>query len=266
MSRNDGIKQELNARRRARRWRQLRNLFIAGMIVWTGWETWSYIHSPNLEFGTIEIIGSRNLSPADVLRLSDQYPPVNIFNLDAGKIQKALENDVRFRSCDVDYDILKAALRIRVDERMPAVYVQDSYGNFAKVDYAGVVMNVTKGIPDSSAPLLANARLENAFVGDKVTNKDILAVLKFLNGLSFEACEAMLELKVDEYRNLQVVLRQGLKVVVGKLEEADGKASAFLTIFNSLEEKYIDVEYIDLRYAKPFIRKRIVVRNSNKNI
>lgn len=265
MSKNAGIKQELNARRRARRWRQLRNLFIAGMIVWTGWETWNYVHSPNLEFGKIEIIGSHNLTVNDVLKLSRQYPPVNIFNLDAGEIQKALENDVRFRSCKVDYDFLQAALRIRVDERMPAVYVIDSYGNYAKVDYAGVVMNVTKGIPDNSAPLLANAQLDNAFIGDKVTNKGILDVLKFLNGLSFEACEAMLELKVDEYGNLQVVLRQGLKIVVGKLEEAAQKAPTFLTIFNSLEEKYIDVEYIDLRYSKPFIRKRIVVKNSGKN-
>ena len=40
------------------------------------------------------------------------------------------------------------------------------------------------------------------------------------------------------------------------LDEAAGKAELFMTVFNEMKGKKVQIEYMDLQYSKPFVRLR----------
>ena len=241
--------------RRQQRWRMLRNFFIFLLVAGSLYEMWAYVHDPNFAFGTIQISGTRKLSNDDILKMSGQTRPINIINLNTSRVEDAIAHDVRFVGGKCRYQ-WPGVFYVTVVERAPAIYVGDSYGSYIKIDYEGVIMSITKGIPDSSAPLLVNETLENSFVGDVVNNPRILAVLKFMNGLSFEACQDFSEVRIDEYNNLQVVLKTGLRVIVGILSDAPDKASTFMMIYNKVKGESVDVEFVDMRFNKPYVRLR----------
>lgn len=246
---------EFYKRKRRRRLRMLRNLFILVLVVGSLYEAWSYVHDPDFAFGSIQVSGTRKLSNDDILQMSGERRPINIVNLNSTRVENAISHDVRFVSAKCRYE-WPAVFHVSVVERSPAIYVSDNYGSYVKVDYEGIIMSITKGVPDSSAPVLLKESLENSFVGDKVNNQRILSVLKFMNGLSFEACSDLAEISIDEYDNLQMVLKTGVKLVVGSLPEAYSKASTYMTIYNEIKGKVLDVEFVDMRYDKPYIRLR----------
>ncbi len=249
------IRSELQKRRRRRRLRMLRNLFIVLFVVGSVYEGWSYVHDPDFAFGDIQISGTRKLTGDDILKMSEERRPINIINLNASRVENAIRHDVRFVSATCRYE-WPGIFHVTVVERSPAIYVSDNYGSYVKIDYEGIIMSITKGVPDSTAPVLLKESLENSFVGDKVNNERILLVLKFMNGLSFEACSDLAQISIDEYNNLQMVLKTGVKMVVGALGEAYTKAPTYMTIYNEIKGKVVDVEYVDMRFNKPYIRLR----------
>lgn len=258
------FRNELRKRRKNRRWRKIRNMFIFFLIAGATWQTWSYVHDPDFAFGSIQVSGTRKLSNDEILQMSGCRRPINIINLSTSKIEKAIRNDVRFISGKCRYE-WPGVFHITVIERSPAIYVSDNYGSYIKIDYEGVIMSVTKGVPDGTAPILVGEYLENVFVGDITNNPRILAVLKFMNGLTFDACHQFSEAKIDEHNNLHITLKTGLHIVVGILSDAADKASTFMTIFNELGNKSLDVEFIDMRFSKPYIRLRQNPKKVSKN-
>lgn len=252
---DESIRRQLKRRKKARRWRYLRNVFIIILFVGSFFELWRYLHSPNFAFGSIVITGTRKLEQNDVLKMSEQGLPVNIFNINTSKIEYALNHDARFVEGKCRYK-WPGVLEVNVVERAPAVYVKDNYGSYAKIDYEGIVMGVTKGIPDYSAPVLINETVENIFVGDTVKNPRVVATLKFLKKITYEACQDIGEIKIDEYNNLQVVLRNGVRFVIGILDETESRGKVFQDIYEEIKKESLDVEYIDLRFNKPYLRMR----------
>lgn len=258
---NQTIRSELKKRRKHRRWRRLRNFFIFSLIAGTMWQAWNHVHDPNFAFGSIQVSGTRKLSNDEILQMSNCSRPINIINLSTSKIEKAIKNDVRFISGKCRYE-WPGVLHVTVIERSPALYVSDNYGSYVKVDYEGIIMSVTKGVPDSYAPVLVNEYLENVFIGDKVNSPRILAILKFMNGLTFDACHQFSEIRVDEHNNLHVMLKTGMHIVVGILADASDRAPTFMSVLKELGENALDAEFIDMRFTKPYIRLR---QGSKKN-
>ena len=68
-----------------------------------------------------------------------------MFVISPWQVQKALTHDVRFEKADVSYS-WPGVMRVKITERRPAVYLACSYNGYAKVDYTGVVMEVSDGI------------------------------------------------------------------------------------------------------------------------
>jgi len=187
--------------------------------------------------------------------MSDQGLPVNIFNLDSSKIEDALNRDARFidGKCRLRWP---GVLEVSVIERAPAIFVKDSRGSYVKIDYDGIVMSVTRGIPDFSAPVLVSEMMENVCVGDVIKNTRILAVLKFLGVVTYDACQDFSEMQFDEYNNLHVMLKNGTKFVVNIFEDVEGKGRDFRSIYEEIKNRAVDVEYVDLRFNKPYLRMR----------
>ncbi len=247
------MSEKLRARRKQRRLRLLRLfLFLValGAVMVAGWK---YVHRPDFAYGSVQITGTKLLDEAKVLQLTGNKAPFNMFNVDAGKVEDALQHDVRFESATAEYK-WPGVLQINVLERKPALYTANAYDSYAKIDYNGVVMDVTNGIPDDNAPTLTGEQCGGLYIGDKVRNNNVLLLLEFLKNIDNTAQEQFTEIAIDKNKNVKLQLKAGFPILMGNVQDLPKKASLFMTVFNEIKDRKITAEYIDLTFVKPYIK------------
>ena len=147
------------------------------------------VRQPGFAFGSINVEGSDKVTAKDILQISGVQEPVNLFVISPWQVQKALTHDVRFEKADVSYS-WPGVMRVKITERRPAVYLACSYNGYAKVDYTGVVMEVSDGIKDANAPVLSGIVTGNIYFGDRIGEKQVLLILEFL---MFSRAESILQ-------------------------------------------------------------------------
>lgn len=247
------IKERLRAHKRRRRLRLLRLLLTLGIAAYGLVYAWQYIHQPGLALGSVVIHGTNLLTEEEAIKLGGSQPPFNFFNVSASRLQDALKHDIRFQNAKIVYR-WPASLEITVEEREPALYVANSYRSYLQLDYQGMVMNVTTGIPDARAPLLVGVQCGNVFLGDPVGNASVMQILKFLQLLDGEARERIAEICVDGRQEARLRMRGSFPILLGPVASLPDKAPLFTTVFNEIKNKNIQAEYIDLTFAKPYIK------------
>ncbi len=247
------IKERLREHKRRRRWRIIRLLLTLCAVVYGLWYGWRYIHQPGFAFGSVVVHGTNRLTEADIIELGGSEPPFNFFNVSFTRLQEALDNDIRFQNARVVYH-WPADLEITVEERQPALYVANSYRSYLQLDYSGMVINVTRGIPDARAPLVVGVQCGNVFLGDQVGNDKVMQILKFLQLLDGEARDRIAEIRVDNRDEASLRLRGSFLILLGHASALPDKAPVFMTVFNEIKNKNIQAEYIDLTFAKPYIK------------
>ena len=136
------------------------------------------------------------------------------------------------------------------------MYIACSYKSYAQVDYNGVVMNVSDGIKGADAPVLSGVVTGNIFFGDTVKEKNVLEILKFLSRLDKEVINSISEIAVDGSNNVKFNLSYGYPILLGNADHLAEKLDVFVTVFNDIKTKNIRAEYIDLTFAKPYIKLR----------
>ena len=226
-------------------------LFFAALVV----AGWKYVHRPDFAYGDIVIHGSRQFTREKILQMTGAREPVNLFLVSKNKIVAALQGDVRVESAEAHYDF-PSVLNVHIKERKPVLYVITDYGNYAKLDKTALVMEMSHGIKDASVPRLAGVACGNAFIGDTLQNDMIREVLSFMEKLQPDAKEQIADLSVDAEKKLTVHMRYGFPVILGSVNELAGKAELFMTVFNEMKGKKVQIEYMDLQYSKPFVRLR----------
>ena len=247
------MREKLRQRRKERRLRMLRLFAIFALVAAVYAGIYHYLHRPDFAYGGVSIHGTKCLSEEDVLRLAESKAPFNMFNVDADKVEEALRHDVRFKTVHAEYK-WPGVLHINVQERRPALYVENAYQGYAKIGYCGTVMDVTSGIPDDNAPMLTGVDCGSLYISDVVENKNVLSVLNFLNSIDITAHEQFTEIDIDKENNVKVQLKIGFPILLGPVAELKDKTELFMTVFNEIKGKKIVAEYIDLTYAKPYIR------------
>ena len=237
-------------RRRLRIMGRLVAIVLAGYALHYGWV---YIHQPGLAIGSITIHGSNLLSEKEAIELGGSTPPFNFFNVSQRRLKEALKHDIRFQNARVDYH-WPTSYEVYVEEREPALYVANSYRSYLQLDYNGLVMNVTTGIPDAKAPVLVGAKCGNVFLGDKVDNQNVIYILQFLQLLSGEARDRIAEIGIDNRQEAKLRMRGSFPILLGPVQKLPEKGAVFMTVFNEIKNKNIQAEYIDLTFAKPYIK------------
>lgn len=247
------MQERLRQHKRRRRLRILGRLVaivLAGYALHYGWV---YIHQPGLAIGSITIHGSNLLSEKEAIELGGSTPPFNFFNVSQRRLKEALKHDIRFQNARVDYH-WPTSYEVYVEEREPALYVANSYRSYLQLDYNGLVMNVTTGIPDAKAPVLVGAKCGNVFLGDKVDNQNVIYILQFLQRLSGEARDRIAEIGIDNRQEAKLRMRGSFPILLGPVQKLPEKGAVFMTVFNEIKNKNIQAEYIDLTFAKPYIK------------
>lgn len=248
-------RERLRENRKKRRLRLLRLFFIAAVILGGIFGVYKWATAPTTAFGSIVIEGTTKLKQDDVLKMCGTQQPVNLFVISPSAVKTAIENDVRFEKAETEY-FWPGVLTIRVKERVPAVYIACSYKSYAQVDYNGVVMSVSDGIKGADAPVLSGVVTGNIFFGDTVKEKNVLAILSFLSKLDKEVINSISEIAVDSGNNVKFNLSYGYPILLGNADNIAEKLDVFVTVFNDIKTKNIRAEYIDLTFAKPYIKLR----------
>lgn len=248
-------RERLKANRKKRRLRLLRLFFIAAVITGALAGAWRWATSPGTSFGSIVIEGTSQLTQSELLSMCGTQEPVNLFVVSPSAIEKAIANDVRFEKAETEY-FWPGVLVVRVKERIPALYIACSYKGYAQVDYNGVVMSVSDGIKEADAPVLSGVVTGNIFLGDTIKEKNVLEILGFLSKLDKEVTDSISEIAVDSGNNVKFNLRYGYPILLGNADNISDKLDIFITVFNDIKTKNIRAEYIDLTFAKPYIKLR----------
>ncbi len=248
-------RERLKANRKKRRLRLLRLFFIAAVIIGALAGAWRWATSPGTAFGSIVIEGTSQLTQSELLSMCGTQEPVNLFVVSPSAIEKAIANDVRFEKAETEY-FWPGVLVVRVKERIPALYIACSYKGYAQVDYNGVVMNVSDGIKEADAHVLSGVVTGNIFFGDTIKEKNVLEILGFLSKLDKEVTDSISEIAVDSGNNVKFNLRYGYPILLGNADNISDKLDIFITVFNDIKTKNIRAEYIDLTFAKPYIKLR----------
>lgn len=248
-------RERLKANRKKRRLRLLRLFFIAAVITGALAGAWRWATSPGTAFGSIVIEGTSQLTQSELLSMCGTQEPVNLFVVSPSAIEKAIANDVRFEKAETEY-FWPGVLVVRVKERIPALYIACSSKGYAQVDYNGVVMSVSDGIKEADAPVLSGVVTGNIFFGDTIKEKNVLEILGFLSKLDKEVTDSISEIAVDSGNNVKFNLRYGYPILLGNADNISDKLDIFITVFNDIKTKNIRAEYIDLTFAKPYIKLR----------
>ncbi len=233
----------------------MRLCFIAAVIIGALAGAWRWATSPGTAFGSIVIEGTSQLTQSELLSMCGTQEPVNLFVVSPSAIEKAIANDVRFEKAETEYH-WPGVLVVRVKERIPALYIACSYKGYAQVDYNGVVMSVSDGIKEADAPVLSGVVTGNIFFGDTIKEKNVLEILGFLSKLDKEVTDSISEIAVDGSNNVKFNLRYGYPILLGNADNISDKLDIFITVFIDIKTKNIRAEYIDLTFAKPYIKLR----------
>lgn len=245
--------ERLHERRRKKRLRFLRLIVYIILLAYGAHYTWNYLHRPDFAFGSISVRGTSQLTEEDVIKMGGSQPPLNLFNTSISRIREALSHDVRFKNAEVTYKF-PSHIQVVVQEREPALYVSNSYRSYFKVDYNGVVLSVTTGIPDAKAPVLVGEKCGNWYTGDKIANQDVLKIIAFLESISGEARDRIAEIAVDDRQHVKLSMGGSFPILMGHVDELADKSQVFMTVFKEIKNKNINAEYIDLTFAKPYIK------------
>ena len=246
-------KERLCLERQKRRLRLLKITigFLCFVCIVVG--SYQLVHQPWFSFGNIDIVGTRNVKNEDVIRTLNLQGPVNLFLIDRNRVRKALEQDFRIEKVDTSY-VWPNVMKIEVTERQPAIYVKCAYGGFAQVDFNGSVLNVSKGIKDASVPFVSGVSIGNAYLGDKVQKNDVEKIVIFLSKLDKSLLSRISEISVDGQNKVKIIMLSGVPILVGDVDGLEEKVVTFITICNEIQSKNIDGYYIDLTFAKPYIK------------
>ncbi len=248
-------RERLRQNRKKRRLRLLRLFFITILIFGGIFGAYKWVTAPGTAFGNIVIEGTNKLTDDDILKMCGTQKPVNLFVISPSDVKKAIVNDVRFEAAETEY-LWPGVLAIRVKERIPALYIACSYKSYAQVDYNGFVMDVSDGIKDADAPILSGVVTGNIFFGDTIKEKNVLAILNFLSKLDKDVINSISEIAVDGENNVKFNLSYGYPILLGNADKLADKLDVFITVFNDIKTKNIRAEYIDLTFAKPYIKLR----------
>ena len=219
-------------------------LFIASYVL---------LHQPWLAFGRLQVVGDTAVTLEEVREMGDAGEPLNIFNINRKKLLSSLRADYRVEKADLALG-WPNVLKVVITDRKPALYVAMEGSQYAQVDPTGHIIGVADGITGGEAPFVSGWHIAQGELGDVTEDEEIQGILGFLGKLDPGLRDRIMEIHVDERKNLKIYLHNGIPVILGTYENAENKLKVFQSICQELEAKKIKAQYIDLTYEKPYIK------------
>lgn len=211
-----------------------------------------FINSSFFAVGTVIVEGNKYISNEDVFAIAGISEHINIFRLSTRDTQNRLMKDLRIAQADVIRHF-PATVVISLKERQPYAYASMSYG-FVEVDEQGTVLAAFKTLKQLSVPIITGIKLGNIYVGDQVDNPEVRATLAYLALLSENSLNQLSEVNVSDPAQIRALTVNSIQIRLGNQAQLSEKAAMTNQMINEIGDKKGLVEFIDLRYATPYIK------------
>ncbi|MGM0501654.1 MAG: cell division protein FtsQ/DivIB [Bacillota bacterium] len=214
-------------------------LLIIGLV--------SFLNSNYFTVREVHIKGNDLLSDKEILEMCDLNEEINIFNVQQEELANKLIELPQVKGAKVKRD-LPRDIFITIEERIPTAVISNKKTNLV-IDKQGWILDTIKTIDAVDLPVFVDQELVNE--GDKVKlTKDSKLAVNYLSKLSKDLLKEVKEFKILTSGNVELLLREGGKVNLGKEFNIDKKAKVFNKIYTDLEQKGVEIEYINLKYNR----------------
>lgn len=205
----------------------LASLVLAAAVV-------ALARSPLLRVREVRVEGLTHGSPARIVRLSGLSEGDPLVGLDVGAVRARVERDPWVARAEIDVD-LPSTVTIRVTERVPIAVVDLGSGPvLVDAQGAAIARGAGAGLPEI---VLAPAWVERLRAGDpQGPGPSVSAVARALGALSRAALERVVQARFSPGSGLELVLREGVRVIYGPPRELEAKAEALARVLRWAEE------------------------------
>lgn len=205
-----------------------------------------------IPLGTIQVVGSDKVTVQDVMAAGDIRSPVNLLQINTGRLEDRLANDLRVEVAKVNY-VFPLTLQVNITDRKALAVVTTKFG-FASIDKNGQVIAMGPAIEDTAVPIISGVKLGNILLGDKLDNKAIHDALVYLNALTPDGLKSIAEVNVGDENQLTAYTVDGLPLRLGDASELVKKAQLSEEMIKDVKTRGVAAQYLDVNVTSPFIK------------
>ncbi len=211
-----------------------------------------FLRSPLLAISTIKVQGDNDLTKEQLCSIADIKEPVNMFNIHTDILQKRLESDVRIEKAIVKR-VFPSTVVIDIKQARPAVTMNCNYG-YADVSSTGKILNVYKSIKSFKYPYINGMILHDKYIGDTISDKNILKAIAYLIAMKDEARIQISEINIANPQMIVAYTMTGEQIRLGDLAGAKEKARETEIFLHDLKKITRKIDYVDFSYASPVFK------------
>ena len=209
---------------------------------------------PSFMIGKVKITGNSILKEEEIYNIAEIPNKYNSLNLNVKDIEKRLNSDLRIESANVKRSFF-TEISINITERRPVCYIACDYG-FLQLDKNGVILTAFKNVKKFNLPIITGVVLENLYIGDIVNDGNVKTVIEYLTLLDDNTLNKLSEVNITNDDYMLAYTTGSIQIKLGNKERIADKANLTKTLLQELSAKKLNVEYIDLNYATPFMKFR----------
>jgi cell division protein FtsQ len=198
---------------------------------------------------TVTVEGATRYTPQDVVRIAGIHDGQNVFTLDQQEIAQNLSQD-QYLLLDSIYINYPNELILRVRERKPRAALT-WMGVLVMLDEEGRVLETSNQLDARlQIPVVTGMEVTSMDVGMDLATRDpaqVRAMNAMLNELALQKVSALVsELNVANLDNLYLVTQEGMKVMLGDLENLEAKLGLARAVLDELRAGGIQTGSIDV--------------------
>jgi cell division protein FtsQ len=221
----------------------------AGVFYW-------FIRSDFFAVSSVKVRGQVRLLDADIIESTGLTAGVNIWQVDITRLEEHLLENRRIKAVFVQKH-LPDTIVISVSEYGSAALVPTQTG-FAEIDENQTVMAFPRSIGGISLPIVTGVMLDQPVIGEKASAPYLEDALACALEAKNEQQLALVEIHLDDFGNITLVSREGIRIILGTYQ------GSYREAFDVLEPILIDiranqsaVQYIDMRVPnKPVVKMK----------
>lgn len=195
---------------------------------------------------SIEVEGNKDLYANQIVRISGNFKGENIFRLNTRKIGINLEKHPYIKKAEVKRK-LPDKLVITILERKES-FIIPYKGAYIYSDGEGVALKIEPGIDDENIPKVVGVDIKKPEIGEEILSKkgkhinEIGKTIKVVDEVNLLGEIEIIDF--SEKGNINIDLKNGIKVAFGPLDNVKYKLSYLYSILDDISKKDLNCKYI----------------------
>ena len=240
----DAKRSDRERRIRARRRMLLLRLIVAGAILTLLVASVIAIYRSSwFSIDTIEIVGAQRLSAETVREIAAVRPDATLLRFPVSEVTERLESDPRIATAIVTRDF-PDTVRIRVEERIPFLLIDDGSESFWSVDSGGFVIEQLTPDASSTVMVVRDVAGLDPQPGNKTLSETVLNAIAVWEGISEELRSRVRVISAPDIDKTALITTDDVTIFIGSAEDISKKD---IVVRSILEERSGTVVSINVR-------------------